>query len=126
MLEAQRRSFVEIAAGNGMEVEQIGLLLNPPCDAETLKTRYALELETGPAKANYDTVQLLRNAVKKGNVTAMIYWTKARMGWTERGPSLKNLAELEDNQTLPPTKMPDASTLEAKILGFPGRSSRRS
>lgn len=116
-LDRQRRNFVEIAAGSGLAPEDIGLLLVPPIDAETVKRTYALELEMGPAKANLETVQVLRAGVRKGNMTAAIYWTKARMGWTEKGsaPRDQNLAEPEESEHQKPTTFPPDAEMR-KVL----------
>lgn len=115
-LLAQQKSFVETVAGYGMADEEIALLLVPPLTVEQLRADFAAQLEMGPAKANLETVSLLRGAVKKGNVTAAIYWTKARMGWTEKGPEAKD--KPAPSETSLPATMPTASSLSEKILPF--------
>lgn len=119
---AERRKFIETVAGYGMAAEDIALLLSPQVSVQDLKRDYATELEMGPAKANLETVAMLRGAVKKGNVTAAIYWTKARMGWTEKTPT-KSESEKDESQAAP--KLPDRKQMAA-ILRIQPRSSRRS
>ena len=121
-LAKQKRTLVETLAGYGMAPEEIALLLVPPMDADTLKRDYAVELEMGPAKANLETVSMLRGAVKKGNVTAAIYWTKARMGWTEKAPATKGQPGDEEPA---PVKLPTAKEMRA-ILHILPRSSQKS
>lgn len=108
--ERERRNFIEISAGSGMPPEEIALLLVPAITVERLKADYAVELEMGPAKANLEVSTGLLAAARKGNVGAMIYWTKARMGWTEKAAPAK--------ETLPPSEgtpaqapMPSAESL---------------
>jgi hypothetical protein len=43
--ERERRNFIEISAGAGMDHEQIALLLVPPITVDELRNRYATELE---------------------------------------------------------------------------------
>jgi len=51
-------------------------------DTKTLRKHYKQELDTGAIEANARVVQsLYKNAVENENVTAQIWWTKARMGW---------------------------------------------
>lgn len=102
--EADRRK-VRLLAGFGLKQEEICLLLiNPrtgsPIHKETLWKHYRLELDIGMVEADAQVAQALftqcvgRKAEydDKGNqiraevvpnVTAQIYWTKARLGWRE-------------------------------------------
>lgn len=99
-----------------MEPEEIGMLLVPPLTLEQMKANYARELSIGPIKANLETVTMLRAAVKKGNVTAMIYWTKVWMGWSDtKNPKL---TAPEAPETAPPTQMPTGESLSERILPF--------
>lgn len=119
--EAQRKrsQMVETLAGYGLDHETIGGLLDPPISAEQLQADYARELERGPALADLETVTQLRAAVKKGQLTAIIWWTKARMGWTEKGPGERDNNAPPASETAAPTQMPTASQLSEKILRFP-------
>lgn len=122
-LADQKRKMVETLAGYGMPEEEIGLLLVPPIDLATLRQSYAAELEMGPVKANLETLSMLRAGVKKGNMTAVIWWTKVKMGWTERGPQSKDRPS--ENDDVPAPKLPGKKEM-AKILHIQPRSSRRS
>jgi hypothetical protein len=67
-------------AGFGITQAEIARVLL--CDSKTLRKFYRHELDTGATEANIRVVQsLFNNATKNDNVTAQIWWTKARMGW---------------------------------------------
>ena len=121
----ERANLVELAAAGGLTPEGIGLLFVPPVTGAEIEAQFAKELELGPARQDFKTVSMLLGAINKGNVTAMIYYTKARMGWTERGPSLPKMAEAEDKATDEPAKMPSGREISEKILPFQARSSRK-
>jgi hypothetical protein len=123
--DAERRVFIETVAGYGMPLEEIALLLKPPVSVEDLRRDYAVELEMGPAKANLETVAMLRSAVKKGNVTAAIYWTKAKMGWVEGKGANKGESPTESGSLTGPFKMPTAKQM-GKILHIRPQSSPKS
>lgn len=79
----QQRAQVEALSGYGIPMEQISALVG--CDTKTLALRYADELERGRAKANSSVAKtLFEKATKDKDTTALIWWTKARMGWTEK------------------------------------------
>ena len=50
---------------------------------KTLRKHYRAELDTGHIEANAEVVGSLIQNAKDGNVTAQIWWTKTRMGWSE-------------------------------------------
>jgi hypothetical protein len=85
----EQRDRVEAMAGFGIRHEEIArLVINPstgkPIDDTTLRIHFRLELDTGVTKANTAVAsKLYKMATEQGNVTAMIWWTKARMGWRE-------------------------------------------
>ena len=54
--------------------------------APTLRRHYRQELKTGSIGANAKVVGVLFKLAVEGNVAACIFWTKARMGWSDRGP----------------------------------------
>jgi hypothetical protein len=85
----EQRDSVETLAGYGIPHEEIcRLVTNPrtnrPIDDKTLRRHFRHELDTGYVKANAKVVQSLYAQATGGNVTAAIWWTKARMGWAER------------------------------------------
>ena len=66
--------------GYGITQERIGKVLE--LDGKTLRAHYRRELDIGATEADSRVVEALyRNATKNENVTAQIWWTKARMGW---------------------------------------------
>ena len=44
---------------------------------------FRVELDRGMAVANYQVAKSIYEQAVGGNVTAAIWWTKARMGWSE-------------------------------------------
>jgi hypothetical protein len=105
-------------AGMGLRQEEISLLLGHT--AKTVRRHYRHELATGSIEANLRVAQSLYNlAVKEGNVTACIFWMKARANWRDRDP-------LDSTQDTPPTAIhfswspalpPAASTAAPTIDG---------
>ena len=80
--DEQRRS-AEAMAGYGVPHNDIALVIG--CSAPTLRKYFRHELDVGQAKANAKIAQtLFHMATVDRNVTAAIYWTKARMKWSER------------------------------------------
>jgi hypothetical protein len=80
---AKSRREVQTLAGLGIQQSAIASLIN--CDEKTLRKYYRRELDVGVTEANARVAASLYNlAVKEGNVTACIWWTKCRMGWREQ------------------------------------------
>jgi hypothetical protein len=48
-----------------------------------LRSAFRAELDRGMALADYEVANALYKQAVSGNVTAAIWWTKARMGWSE-------------------------------------------
>lgn len=77
------RAKVEALVGFGISHTQIADYLE--ITEKTLRKHYPRELATGVTKANEAVVgRLWKAAVEEGNVSALIFWTKARCGWRER------------------------------------------
>jgi hypothetical protein len=67
-------------AGFGLRQDDVADLLG--IAPKTLRLHYKYELATGMARANAKVAQsLFDNATRHNNVTAQIWWTRARMGW---------------------------------------------
>lgn len=87
----EQRKQVETLAGLGIKRDDICLLLlNPytgkPIDTKTLSKHFETELRVGWVKADSLIAKsLFDKATGDGSsaVTAAIWWTKARMGWSE-------------------------------------------
>ena len=76
----QQRRQVMTMAGFGIQQAEMARLLD--ISHRTLTNHFRRELDTGMTEANLRVGQALyNNAVKHNNVTAQIWWTKARMGW---------------------------------------------
>lgn len=79
-----QRKMVKAMAGYGIPQDDICTILG--VTGKTLRKYYRAELDTGEINANAQVVGALFKAATGGNVTAAIFWTKARMGWSDRGP----------------------------------------
>jgi hypothetical protein len=75
------RLLVETSAGLGLPHDQICCLIG--ISDETLRKYYGSELILGKAKASSSIASTLFNKAQAGDTTAMIWWTKAQMRWTE-------------------------------------------
>jgi len=75
------KSQVMQASGLGLPQEQIAALLG--VTAKTLRKHYEIELGLGKAQASAQIAKSLFNKALKGDTTAMIWWTKAQMRWSE-------------------------------------------
>jgi hypothetical protein len=91
---------VEALAARGLTLEQIAHCLGICYDTlnETKKRHadFADAIKRGKAKGISIVTNALFEQVKKGNVTAMIFFLKCRAEWKEA----KDSANLENNQTL--------------------------
>ena len=104
---AESRQQAEMMSGVGVPQEDIALLLG--VSLPTLHKHYRGDLDRGMAKANARVGQSLFQQAVNGNVTAAIYWTKARMGWTEKNVLDINVRNHEDALTeLDSDPAPDA------------------
>lgn len=81
LITDEQREQIETLAGLGVKQEDIASVMKIPLI--TLRRRCAEEMTNGVIKANSNAVKSLYQNVISGNVTAQIYWTKARMGWVD-------------------------------------------
>lgn len=77
----QVRHYVAI----GYPQEVICRLVNPPCDADTLRKHLKFELDNGKLILDAKISGTLAQLALQGSERAAIYWTKARMGWRDGG-----------------------------------------
>lgn len=77
------RKQVEAMSGYGVPIEQISTLVRDGIDAETLRKYFSQELMAGKAKANAQVGKTLFQKAIDGDTTAMIWWTKTQMKWSE-------------------------------------------
>jgi hypothetical protein len=85
----EQRQIVEKASGFGLPHADICQLVISPrtgrgIDRETLRSTFREELDRGRAIADLAVANALyNNAVHSNNVAAQIWWSKARMRWSE-------------------------------------------
>lgn len=78
----EERKQVEAYVGLGVLQNDIALMFG--IDNKTLRKYYEKELSVGKIKANTKVAGcLFRKATVENDLTAMIWWTKAQMGWHE-------------------------------------------
>jgi DNA-binding NarL/FixJ family response regulator len=75
------RQQIETMVGYGIPHAMIGRILG--ISERTIRNHYKQEIATGTAKANVQIAGFLFAAAKAGNITAQIFWLKARAGWEE-------------------------------------------
>jgi hypothetical protein len=80
--DAERKQ-VEALSGYGLTVEMIRHLVRHGIALETLLAHFRAELDAGKAKANAQVGKRLFQKVMDGDTTAMIWWTKTQMRWSE-------------------------------------------
>ena len=76
------REIVKRSSGLGLPQEQICALVGH-IDPKTLRKHYEIELALGKAEASAKIADTLFNKAQAGDTTAMIWWTKAQMKWSE-------------------------------------------
>ena len=77
------RKQVEALSGYGLPLEQIAVLVRKGISVETLTKNFAEELVSGKAKANSQVGRTLFQKATGGDTTAMIWWSKTQMKWSE-------------------------------------------
>lgn len=81
--DAERRQ-VETLSGIGLPMDQIAVLVRDGISVDTLRAHFDAELKSGKAKANSQVAQTLFKKATGGSETAMIWWTKSQLRWSER------------------------------------------
>ncbi len=77
----QTRKQVKALVGYGLKQEDIARLIG--ITFKTLQKHYLEEIQIGKASANAEVINSLFQSIKKGNVTAQIFWLKTQCGWRE-------------------------------------------
>ncbi len=77
----ENRLMVQVMIAGG--IEQIHIAASLGISRPTLRKHYRNEIKSGGAQANGLVVAALFKEAKGGNVKAAIWWTQARMGWSE-------------------------------------------
>ena len=84
----EQRRQVEILAEIGLPHEMISRVIG--CSKPTLRKYFREELDLGDAKATVKVAETLFNKAINGNVACMIFWMKARAGWSEKNTMQRN------------------------------------
>jgi hypothetical protein len=77
------RKQVEALSGYGLPLDQIAVLVRKGISVDTLTAHFAEELVSGKAKANSQVGRTLFQKATGGDTTAMIWWSKTQMKWSE-------------------------------------------
>lgn len=121
---------IEAMAAEGQDQRTIGKRLG--VDAKTLRgirdrdPAVAEAWERGHAALADELTHLLLKHARKGNVTAAIYLTKARLGWREGTPAEGHQQAVQVNIQIPPP-MSDAefrAIVEGRAEPAPGQAGR--
>lgn len=80
--DAERKQ-VEAFSGYGLPIDQIAVLVRDGIHVDTLRAHFSAELQSGKAKANAKVGQTLFQKAVGGDTTAMIWWSKTQMRWSE-------------------------------------------
>jgi hypothetical protein len=81
-LETERKQ-VEALSGYGLPLDQIAVLVRKGISVDTLTAHFKDELISGKAKANSQVGRTLFQKATSGDTTAMIWWSKTQMKWSE-------------------------------------------
>jgi hypothetical protein len=77
------RIAVKSMAGFGTPMEHIAALIRNGIGIDTLRKHFSIELLCGKAAANIIIGETLFKKALGGDTTAMIWWSKTQMGWSE-------------------------------------------
>ena len=78
------RKMVEQMTACGIPQESQCLVIRNGIDDKTLRKHFRNELDTAATKANTKVAGTLFNKAMSGDTTALIWWTKTRMKWSEK------------------------------------------
>jgi hypothetical protein len=78
------RKQVEALSGYGLPVHQIAALIQGGICVDLLYEHFREEMLSGKAKANSQVAHTLFKKAMAGSETAMIWWTKSQLRWSER------------------------------------------
>lgn len=79
----EERALVEKLAGYGLAQDAIASLVREGVSKDTLRERFTVELARGKARAHTMVAAKLLDLALAGDTRALIWWTKAQMGWRE-------------------------------------------
>ena len=80
----EERKLVEQMTACGIPQESQCRVVRNGIDAKTLRKHFKLEIATAATKANAKVAGTLFDKAMSGDTTALIWWTKTRMKWSEK------------------------------------------
>ena len=80
----EERKLVEQMTACGIPQESQCLVIRNGIDDKTLRKHFRNEWDTAATKANTKVAGTLFNKAMSGDTTALIWWTKTRMKWSEK------------------------------------------
>jgi hypothetical protein len=109
---AEERELVKKLSGLGLPQNQIRMLVRGGIALETLLEHFRFELDEGKAQTGWDIAGALYTKAMNGDVTAMIWWTKTQMRWSETQKVEITGANKGPIQTVDLSKVSTAALLE--------------
>tara|TARA_R110000765_G_scaffold79997_5_gene157150 strand:- start:9776 stop:10123 length:348 start_codon:yes stop_codon:yes gene_type:complete len=80
---AAEREYVEQMSSIGLPQSNMARVIRGGIDEKTLRKYFREELDTAATKASVSIGGALFQKAMAGDTTAMIWWSKTRMGWKE-------------------------------------------
>lgn len=118
----ETRKLVRRMAAAGLSKQQAAHVLGMKSQTQVTH-HYDEEWTQGAAEAIFGVAGLLYRKALQGNVTAMIFYLKARAGWRDRGPVDVEDAPLEPIEEQTEAKTTEEPKKEAKVVPLWPRSS---
>jgi hypothetical protein len=114
----EHRELVKLLAGYGIpDARIVKVIRNPhtrrPIAVSTLEKHFAQELDTGAAEMEAVVCAMLSTKIRQGNIVALIWWMKNRMGWRDVYEQ-RSTGELDMTIRIDPSEL--AEKLEARGL----------
>lgn len=78
------RKMVSQMVAVGIPQDEIAMCVRDGIDVKTLRKAFGHEIATAKTRANARVAGSLFNRAINGSDTAAIWWTKSRMGWSEK------------------------------------------
>ncbi len=101
----EERTMVEKMASVGITQTEISKVVGDGIDDKTLRKHFRKELDTAKIKANAAVGLTLYNKALNGDTAALIWYSKAQMGWREKSHlEIEHSGDLSVNINLTPVK----------------------
>lgn len=79
----EEKDQVKELSGKGIPQDQIAIQVRGGVSLDTIHRHFREELTAGKAEANSKIAECLFNKATGGDTTALIWWTKTQMRWSE-------------------------------------------